>query len=80
MLCTTRPIREYLREKSVYPLIRELHKNIDIDDVAEICERLVQMLMRDENPNEEKVEEIPEKIEDGDDYESEGDDEIMEVL
>ncbi|CAM9023154.1 unnamed protein product [Wickerhamomyces anomalus] len=80
LLCTTRPIREYLREKSVYPLIRELHKNIDIDDVAEICERLVQMLMRDENPNEEKVEEIPEKIEDGDDYESEGDDEIMEVL
>lgn len=82
LLCTTRPTREFLREKSVYPLIRELHKNIDNDDVAEICERLVQMLMRDENPNHEKVEEIPEKIDldqEGDDYESEGDEEIVEV-
>lgn len=80
LLSTTKPIREYLREKSVYPLIRELHKNIDIDDIAELCERLVNMLMRDEDPNADKVEEIPEKIEEDDDYESEGDDEIMEII
>lgn len=80
LLSTTKPIREYLREKSVYPLIRELHKNIENDDVAELCERLVNMLMRDEDPNADKVEEIPEKIEEDDDYESEGDDEIMEII
>jgi len=88
LLCSTRPVREYLRTKSVYPLIRELHKNIENDDVAELCERIVQMLMRDENPNEEKIEEILETVEgkehemeqeQNDDYESDGDEEIVEV-
>lgn len=108
LLCTTKKIRELLRSKSVYALIRELHKNVTNDDVEELCSRIVDMLMRDEDPNEQ-VEEIPEKdddeegefdkiheailgengvkekteekMDDGEeDYESEGDDEIMEVV
>lgn len=80
LLCSTKQIREYLRGKSVYPLIRELHKNVDNEDIADLCERIVQMLMRDEDP-ENKVERLPEiKHEDDEDYESDGDDQIVEVL
>ncbi|ANB12853.1 Hgh1p [Sugiyamaella lignohabitans] len=69
LLSTTRPMREYMREKSVYPIIRELHLAIDDEVVQDPCERLVQMLMRDEAP-EEKITE--EDDEDGD--------EIVEIL
>lgn len=66
LLCSTKSAREYLRSKSVYPLIRELHKNSNNDKVQEICDRIVQMLMRDEDPNNDKMEEIPTKEELGD--------------
>lgn len=88
LLCTTRAGREYLRSKSVYPLIRELHKNVDHEDIGEVCHRVVNMLMRGE-PENEVIEEIVSKsAEDGDeleaeevDEESEDDDEaIVEVL
>lgn len=59
LLCVTKEGREYLRGKSVYPLIRELHKVSNNDLVLGLCEQLVQMLMRDEEP-EKKVEEIDE--------------------
>ncbi|KAH3677090.1 hypothetical protein WICMUC_001845 [Wickerhamomyces mucosus] len=108
LLCTTKTIRELLRKKSVYPLVRELHKNIDNENIQDLCDRIVQMLMRDENNVE--IEEIPEKLDeedeeendrihnaildnvplegnevekieqDDDDYESDGDDEIMEIV
>lgn len=67
LLCTSREGREYLREKAVYPLVRELHKANNSENVADLCDRLVQMLQRDEAPVEE--------VEDEDD-----DDEIVEVL
>ncbi|CCH41209.1 hypothetical protein BN7_746 [Wickerhamomyces ciferrii] len=81
LLCSSKETRNYLRTKSVYPLIRELHKNIDNDDLADVVERLVNMLMRDEAPegSEDKIEEIDEKMEEPD-YESDGDEEIVEVL
>lgn len=71
LLCTTRPIREYLREKAVYAIVRELHK-VELDsNVVELCDKLVQFLMRDEG--EEDVEEIVNE-------ESDDDDAIIEVL
>lgn len=48
LLCTTRQLREFLREKSVYPLIRELHKAVSSEEITDLCDRLVQLLMRDE--------------------------------
>ncbi|ODV80491.1 DUF383-domain-containing protein [Suhomyces tanzawaensis NRRL Y-17324] len=55
LLCTTRPGREYLREKAVYAIIKELHKATDNEEVAELIDRLVQMLQRDEAPEDADV-------------------------
>lgn len=72
LLCTTREAREYLREKSVYPLIRELHKVMqEEEDIVELCDRLVQLLMRDEAKEGDHEEE-----EESDDE----DDKVVEIL
>jgi hypothetical protein len=54
LLTTTREGRDLMREIKVYPIIRETHLQVENDDVREACERLVQVLMRDEE-GEEKV-------------------------
>jgi hypothetical protein len=54
LITTTRMGRDKLREIKVYPIIRETHLHVENEDVREACERLVQVLMRDEE-NEEKV-------------------------
>ncbi|KAH8601593.1 DNA-binding protein-like protein HGH1 [Bisporella sp. PMI_857] len=54
LLTTSRKGRDILREVKVYPIIRETHLRVENDDVREACERLVQVLMRDEE-NDEKV-------------------------
>jgi hypothetical protein len=54
LLTTTRMGRNKLREIKVYPIIREAHLHVENEDVREACERLVQVLMRDEE-GEEKV-------------------------
>lgn len=71
LLCTTRPVREYLRAKSVYPIIRELHKALEAEDVHDLIDRLVQMLMRDE---------APEAAEDAEMESDEDDNNIVEVV
>ncbi|RLL95313.1 hypothetical protein CFD26_102254 [Aspergillus turcosus] len=48
LLTTTREGRDKMREINVYPIIRECHLHVDDDDVREACDRLVQVLMRDE--------------------------------
>ena len=58
LLCTTREAREYLREKQVYAIIKELHKAIEVEQVADLCDRVVQMLKRDEAPQSADIEEI----------------------
>ncbi|KAH3662184.1 hypothetical protein OGAPHI_005432 [Ogataea philodendri] len=72
LLCVTREGREYLRGKSVYPLIRELHKVAQDEKVQELCDKVVQMLMRDE-PTEDNVEEM-------DQDSSSDDDQITEII
>lgn len=83
LLCATRKGREFLRSKSVYPVVRELHKESKDDKVSELCDRLVQMLMRNEGedkPDEEELDEIKgmlhkvEEIGDDDDIQMTDDD------
>ncbi|TVY31342.1 Protein HGH1-like protein, partial [Lachnellula occidentalis] len=52
LLTTTREGRDKLREITVYPVIRETHMRVENDDVREACDRLVQVLMRDEEGEE----------------------------
>ncbi|KAK4103636.1 DUF383-domain-containing protein [Parathielavia hyrcaniae] len=48
LLTTTREGRDLMRSVNVYPTIRETHLRVDDEGVREACERLVQVLMRDE--------------------------------
>lgn len=48
LLTTTRLCRDQLRKIKVYPIIRELHIAAVDGDVMDACDRLVQVLMRDE--------------------------------
>lgn len=48
LLTTTREGRDLMRQVKVYPVIRECHMNVDDENVQEACDRLVQVLMRDE--------------------------------
>lgn len=67
LLCTTKAGRDYLRSKSVYPLVRELHKNVEDEDVGELCYRIVNVMMRGE-PEAAAIEEMPAKNADGSEY------------
>jgi hypothetical protein len=70
LLCTTRRLRHELRAKAVYPLIKILHTAVELEEVADLCDRLVQMLMRDEADD----------AEDADDADDDSDDDqIVEV-
>lgn len=59
LLTTTRDGRDKLREVQVYPLIRECHAHTKDEEVREACDRLVQVLMRDEE-EQPVVEELDE--------------------
>ncbi|KAI5866630.1 DUF383-domain-containing protein [Durotheca rogersii] len=79
LLSTTRKGRDQMREVQVYPIIRETHLRVDNEGVRDACERLVQVLMRDEELDKEaeharKVERNGAGNEDEDD-----DDQIIEV-
>ncbi|KAI0972770.1 hypothetical protein F4678DRAFT_429329 [Xylaria arbuscula] len=86
LLSTTREARERMREIKVYPIIRETHARVQNEGVQDACERLVQVLVRDEADEaaESRVEELGEvqngkheiqEIDDDDD----DDDEVVEV-
>lgn len=48
LLTTERESRDRLREVKVYPILRELHRAVTNEDVREGADRLVQIVMRDE--------------------------------
>ncbi|KAK9480127.1 hypothetical protein V1514DRAFT_326484 [Lipomyces japonicus] len=48
LLGSTKAGRDYMRDRGVYPLVREVHLNVEDEDVREICERFVQLIMADE--------------------------------
>ena len=54
LLTTTREGRELMRKVKVYPLIRECHAQVQDEEVREACDRLVQVLMRDEAEDEKE--------------------------
>ncbi|KAI7284535.1 DUF383-domain-containing protein [Hortaea werneckii] len=76
LLTTTREGRERMRAVKVYPIIRELHSHHENQDVKDAVDRLVQVLMRDEEgegqqqDGQPKVQELPE----------DEDDQILEVV
>ncbi|KAF2009757.1 DUF383-domain-containing protein [Aaosphaeria arxii CBS 175.79] len=57
LLSTTREGRDVLRKVKVYPIVRECHLQVDNEGVREACDRLVQVIMRKEEGEEE--DEIP---------------------
>ncbi|KAL6809456.1 hypothetical protein GGI42DRAFT_240987 [Trichoderma sp. SZMC 28013] len=76
LLTSTLEGRELMRKVKVYPIIRETHMRVNDEGVQEACDRLVQVLMRDEataetegRVEEERVKEI----------EADEDDELVEV-
>lgn len=72
LLSTTREARDHMRKVNVYPVIRETHARVQDEGVQNACERLVQVLMRDEE--DEKPVSRVEEIGDDDD-----DEQILEV-
>lgn len=67
LLTTEKESRLRLREVKVYPIVRELHLQNKDDAVRENCDRVVQVLMRDEEGEGEdapKVQEIEGEDED----------------
>ncbi len=51
LLCQRRIVRDEMRAKKVYPIIRNLSLNQDDDRVNEAVIDIVNLLMRDEDPS-----------------------------
>jgi len=71
LLTTEIESRRKLREVKVYPIVRELHLQVDDEEVREACDRLVQVVMREEEgeggedvDGKPRVQEIEEEDED----------------
>ncbi|CAJ2501934.1 Uu.00g047870.m01.CDS01 [Anthostomella pinea] len=76
LLTSSREARERMREVKVYPLIRETHLRVQNEGIQEACERLVQVLMREEEqPNPE----APVKELTNGDGEEDDDEDVVEV-
>ncbi|KAK3705458.1 Protein hgh1 [Vermiconidia calcicola] len=63
LLTTEKESRQRLREVKVYPIVRELHMHVEDEGVRESCDRLVQVIMRDEEgegDGQPKVQEVEE--------------------
>lgn len=55
LLCTTREGRDVLRRVKVYPIIRECHLHVEDEGVREACDRVVQIIQRKEEGEEEDM-------------------------
>lgn len=74
LLTAEREAREQMRGCGVYPVVRECHLKVEHEGVREACDRLVQVLMRDEADDEGKGDGFVEVEDDS------GDDKIVEVF
>ncbi|KAI2617554.1 DUF383-domain-containing protein [Hypomontagnella submonticulosa] len=79
LLSSTREGRDQMRDVKVYPIVRETHLRVDHEGVRDACERLVQVLMRDEADPEKRdqVEEVGQG--DKNNIEDDDDEQIIEV-
>ncbi|CAB4411873.1 unnamed protein product [Rhizophagus irregularis] len=57
LLTTTKQGRDILRQKKVYPVIRQMHLVEKDENVGEIIEKLVNLLMRDDEQSRDKINE-----------------------
>ncbi|KAK2774185.1 hypothetical protein FQN53_003724, partial [Emmonsiellopsis sp. PD_33] len=80
LLTTTREGREKMREVKVYPLVRECHLHVNDENVQEGCDRLVQVLMRDEEGEGGAEEEAMGKAKAEIEAKGDEEDEIVEAL
>jgi hypothetical protein len=55
LLSTTQESRAMLRQVKIYPIIRECHMHVDDDGVREACDRVVQVIQRREEGEEEDM-------------------------
>lgn len=80
LLTSTREGRELMRKVKVYPIIRETHLRVENEGVQEACERLVHMLISDEEEpgNTEGTEQA--KIKNGEDREDDDDDDDEKIV
>lgn len=74
LLTTSREGRDVMRRVKVYPILRECHLHVENDNVRDACDRLVQVLLRDE-ADEREVERNGEGNERDDE-----DDKVVEVF
>lgn len=79
LLTTTREGRDRFRSVKVYPIIRELHLQHEDEEVREGCDRVVQIIARDEEGEGEEPPEPP-KIQEVEEVEEDEEDQIVEVL
>ncbi|KAH8681493.1 hypothetical protein BX600DRAFT_429423 [Xylariales sp. PMI_506] len=81
LLTTTRQGRDLMREIKVYPIIRETHARVHDEGVRDACERLVNVLMRDETEltDETRIEEITEDPQEEVAEDEDDDNQIIEV-
>lgn len=79
LLSTEKPGRKVMRRVKVYPIIRTLHEAVEDEGVREGCDRLVQVLMRGEEGEEDPNAPPPEMIE-GRVTEVDEDEEIVDVV
>lgn len=76
LLTTTPEGRKKLRDVKVYPIVRELHMQVNDENVREGCDRLVQVLMRGEEGDRNPAADMP-KVQE---LEEDEDEQIVEVL
>ncbi|KAF2205983.1 DUF383-domain-containing protein [Delitschia confertaspora ATCC 74209] len=55
LLSTTREGRGVLRDVKVYPIVRECHLHVEDEGVREACDRVVQLIMRKEEGEEDEA-------------------------
>ncbi|PSN71851.1 DNA-binding protein-like protein HGH1 [Corynespora cassiicola Philippines] len=55
LLSTNQESREVLRKVKVYPIVRECHLQVEDEGVREACDRVVQIIMRKEEGEEEDI-------------------------
>jgi hypothetical protein len=66
LLTTTSQARQLLRGVKLYPIIRESHLQVEDEGVRELCDRIVQVIMRDGATEPGHVEQATDEKEDDD--------------
>ena len=76
LLSTTREGRDQMRKAQVYPIVRECHSAVEDEGVREACDRFVQVIMRDEAPEDGQTATSSKVVE----VEEDDDDEDMQII